>query len=160
MNAFVYISARELDVKDRRGRLEDKVVLITGGSEGIGAATARLFASEGARVVLSGRRLGPGQALVDRILKEGGDASFVQGDVAEEHDVRRMIEAALDRHGRLDCAVNNAGVEGQLGSILELEAAAWDRVMRVNLRGAFLCLKYQARAMRARGGGRSSTSGL
>src|SRR5881394_3144912 len=96
-----------------------KVALVTGGTSGIGKATAIAFAREGAKVVLSGRREKEGLAVVEEIKKAGGIAHFVQADVAKEADVKRLVEATLAKFGRLDVAFNNAGIE-MIGALTDI----------------------------------------
>jgi NAD(P)-dependent dehydrogenase (short-subunit alcohol dehydrogenase family) len=128
-----------------------KVALITGASSGIGRATARQLAEQGARVVVAARRREELESLVREIEQAGGRASAVQTDVAVASEVERMVAHALETYGRLDIAVNNAGIEGRFAPIVDLDEAEWDRVLDINLKGVFLCMKYQARAMLAAG---------
>src|SRR4051794_1629706 len=129
----------------------DKVALITGASSGIGRATAKLFAARGAKVALAARREEELVGLKKEIEACGGAASFVTTDVAIAKDVEAMVSHAIGKFGRLDYAVNNAGIEGQIASITELAEQEWDRVIDTNLKGAFLCLQHEARAMLAGG---------
>ena len=131
--------------------LVDKVALITGASSGIGRATAELFAARGAKVVLAARREAELAALKSEIEARGGTASLVVTDVAIAKDVEAMVAHAIGKFGRLDYAVNNAGIEGQIASITELAEQEWDRAIDTNLKGAFLCLQHEARAMLAGG---------
>jgi NAD(P)-dependent dehydrogenase (short-subunit alcohol dehydrogenase family) len=134
--------------------MQGKVALITGASSGIGAATAAEFAARGAAVMLAARRADELEAQV-RLLTEGGaQASAIVTDVSDAAAVERMVAHTIATFGSLDYAVNNAGIEGTFVSITELEEADWDRAIDVNLKGTFLCLKYEARAMlaAARGG--------
>lgn len=133
--------------------MNNKVALITGASSGIGLATARAFAERGVRVVLAARRDNEMAAIVDQIEENGGRASFVKTDVSVAEDVQQMVEHTVKTFGRLDYAVNNAGTEGELAPIADLPEEAWDRVLDTNLKGNFLCLKYEARAMLAGGKG-------
>jgi NAD(P)-dependent dehydrogenase (short-subunit alcohol dehydrogenase family) len=133
--------------------MKDKVALITGASSGIGRATAEAFAARGARVVLAARREDELAALANEIKDQGGSASFVVTDVSVAQDVERMVAHTIETFGRLDYAVNNAGIEGQFVSVAELPEEEWDRVLDVNLKGTFLCLKYEARGMLAGGHG-------
>ncbi|HKZ78181.1 MAG TPA: glucose 1-dehydrogenase [Pyrinomonadaceae bacterium] len=133
--------------------LKDRVALITGASSGIGWATAKAFAAKGTGVVLAARREDELVALVNEIKDQGGNASFVTTDVSVAQDVERMVAHTLETFGRLDYAVNNAGIEGQFASVVELPEEEWDRVLNINLKGTFLCLKYEARAMLAGGHG-------
>ncbi len=133
--------------------MKDKVALITGASSGIGRATAEAFAAKGAKVVLAARREGEMAALVTEIEARGGQASFVKTDVCLAGDVQRMIDHTLETFGRLDYAVNNAGIEGQFVAIGDLPEDEWDRVLDTNLKGTFLCMKYQSGAMLKAGHG-------
>ena len=135
------------------GRLPDKVALITGGGTGVGKACAILFAKEGAKVVIMARREATGQAVVDDICAAGGSAIFVRGDVSVAADCSRVVDHAVKHFGRLDIALNNAGVP-QLGTpIVDLPEEDWDSTIAINLKGVFLCLKYEIRAMLKNGGG-------
>ena len=133
--------------------MEDKVALITGASSGIGRATAEVFAARGAKVVLAARREEELAALQSEIEARGGSASSIVTDVAIAKDVEAMVAHAIGKFGRLDYAVNNAGIEGRIVSITELAEQEWDRVLDTNLKGAFLCLQHEARAMLASGRG-------
>src|ERR1039458_3367144 len=133
--------------------MNDKVALITGASSGIGRATGEAFAARGAKVVLAARREDELAALTREIEVRGGRASFVITDVAISKDVERMVAHTIETFGRLDYAVNNAGIEGKLAGITELTEQEWDRVLDTNLKGTFLCLQYEARAMLAGGHG-------
>jgi NAD(P)-dependent dehydrogenase (short-subunit alcohol dehydrogenase family) len=133
--------------------MNDKVVLITGASSGIGRATGEAFAARGTKVVLAARREPELATLTSEIESRGGRASFVVTNVAIAKDVERMVAHAIETFGRLDYAVNNAGIEGQLSGITDLPEEEWDRVLDINLKGNFLCLKYEARAMLAGGHG-------
>ncbi|HTX51061.1 MAG TPA: SDR family NAD(P)-dependent oxidoreductase, partial [Caulobacteraceae bacterium] len=130
-----------------------RVALVTGASSGIGRATALAFAAKGARIVVAARREDELAALVAEIAALGGTASAVKTDVALASEVERLVAQTVQAHGRLDYAVNNAGYEGLIAPILDLEEATWDQVLDVNLKGAFLCMKYEARAMLAGGRG-------
>lgn len=133
--------------------MENKVALITGASSGIGLATARAFAARGANVVLAARRDDELAEAVEQIRASDGKASFVKTDVSVAADAERMVAHAIETFGRLDYAVNNAGTEGEFANITDLSEEIWDRVLNTNLRGNFLCLKYEARAMLAAGNG-------
>jgi NAD(P)-dependent dehydrogenase (short-subunit alcohol dehydrogenase family) len=125
-------------------RFENKVVLVTGGNVGIGLATARAFAREGARVVISARRETEGVEAVKRIQAEGGVSSFFRGDVASEADVAATVAHAVSKFGHLDVVFNNAGVEGTVGPIATLSAADFDETFSVNVRGSWLVIKHAA----------------
>jgi NAD(P)-dependent dehydrogenase (short-subunit alcohol dehydrogenase family) len=133
--------------------MNDRVALITGASSGIGRSTAEAFAAEGARVVVAARREDELASLVTEIEGRGGKATAIKTDVSATKDVERMVAHAIESFGRLDFAVNNAAIEGQFTGITDLTEDAWDRVLDINLRGTFLCLKYEARAMLKCGNG-------
>jgi meso-butanediol dehydrogenase / (S,S)-butanediol dehydrogenase / diacetyl reductase len=133
-------------------RLEHKVCIITGGGSGIGRATSLLFADEGARLVVADKRAGHAQAVASECTAKGAEAIAVEANVANAADVKRMIEKTVERFGRLDVLVNNAGY-GIPGSVVETDEDAWDALMAVNVRGVFLCSKYAIPVMKANGGG-------
>ncbi len=123
-------------------KLGGKAALITGGTRGIGFATALRFLKEGARVAVSGRDPKHGEAAIGKLKDEGfRDVVFIQGDVSKSADARRMIQATLKHFGRLDVLVNNAGI-WSTGTAEETSEADWDRLLAVNLKGVFLCSKY------------------
>jgi len=134
-------------------RLADRVVLVTGASSGIGAAAARLFAKEGGKVVLAARRRERIDELAEELRREGHEAQAVVCDVLDEASVAATVDAAVAAFGRLDAALNNAGVGGVHKAVHELDLADFDRVVDTNLRGVFACIKHEARAMLATGGG-------
>jgi NAD(P)-dependent dehydrogenase (short-subunit alcohol dehydrogenase family) len=127
--------------------MNDRVALVTGASSGIGRATAEAFAAKGVRVVLAARRQDELASLVTQIEARGGKATAIKTDVSAAKDVERLVAHAIETFGRLDYAVNNAGIEGQWAGITELAEEEWDRVLDINLKGTFLCMKYEARAM-------------
>jgi NAD(P)-dependent dehydrogenase (short-subunit alcohol dehydrogenase family) len=133
-------------------RFTGKVVLVTGGTSGIGRATALAFANEGAKVVVSGRREKEGLAVVEEVGKAGGAAHFVRADVANEADVKRLVEETVAKFGRLDVAFNNAGVE-LLGPIAEVTEADYRRVFDINVWGVLTSMKYEIPALLESGGG-------
>jgi NAD(P)-dependent dehydrogenase (short-subunit alcohol dehydrogenase family) len=146
-----------------RGRVDGKVVLVTGAASGIGRATAIELAIEGARLVLCDvDAAGEDTARAARAL--GAEAAFVTADVARQADVDALVEHAVARHGRLDCAVNNAGIEGALRETAEYPEETFVRVIEVNLIGVWRCLRAEIPAMRRAGGGAivnlSSAAGL
>lgn len=127
--------------------MNGRVALITGASSGIGRATAEDFAAKGAKVVVAARREEELATLVTEIEARGGKATAVTADISETKDVKRMVAHAIETFGRLDYAVNNAGIEGRLSGVTDLDEEDWDTVLDINLRGAFLCLKYEAKAI-------------
>ena len=127
--------------------MEGRVALITGASSGIGRSTATAFSSRGASVVLAARRENELKQLMQEIEGSGGKASCVVTDVSIAADVERMVAHTIERFGRLDYAVNNAGYEGIVASITKLPEETWDRVMDINVKGTYLCMKYEAKAM-------------
>jgi NAD(P)-dependent dehydrogenase (short-subunit alcohol dehydrogenase family) len=137
-------------------RFADRVVLIPGGTSGIGLATARRFAAGGARVVVAGRRPEAGEQAVASLRDTGADARFVRADVAVAADVEHLVHSTVEAFGQLDVACNTAATdEGGLAPIADAEEADFDRQMAVNLKGTWLCLKYQLRQMLAQGRGGS-----
>ena len=132
------------------GRLDGKVAIITGGASGIGEGTVRLFASEGARVVIADIQDDLGEALAAQL---GGAVVYQHTDVSREEDIRASIERAAGEFGRLDVLFNNAGFGGAVGPIDEITAAEYDMTMSVLLRGVFLGIKYAAPIMKAQGAG-------
>ncbi|KAK3702297.1 hypothetical protein LTR37_015008 [Vermiconidia calcicola] len=124
-----------------------KVVLVTGGTSGIGKATAILLASQGWRVVLSGRRDEAGRAAVDEIRAQGGEATFAQNDITSEDSARKLVEQTVQLYGRLDGAVNNAGLAVDTGLLADLNTEGFEQMIRVNILGVFWCMKYQIKQM-------------
>ena len=143
---------------------ENKVALVTGGSSGIGRATALAFAREGAKVVVADVGTEGGEETVGMVKENGGDAAFLKVDVSRRDEVESMVARVLEIHGRLDCAFNAAGIEGPVGLGTDLSEEDWDRIIDINLKGVWLCMKYEVPAMLERGGGAivnvSSVSGL
>ena len=135
-------------------RLEGKVAIVTGATAGMGRAAAELFAQEGAKVVLCGRRESLGQEIVDVIKGRGGEATFVTADVAKAEDVKRVVDTAVSSYGKLDVLFNNAGIDySGYGETDKEPEDAWDHVIAVNLKGTFLGIKYAVPEMRKAGGG-------
>jgi NAD(P)-dependent dehydrogenase (short-subunit alcohol dehydrogenase family) len=122
-------------------------VLITGALAGIGRATAVAFAREGARLVVSGRHEDAGKELAAELAKLGAEVEFVRADVRHEDDVRALVDAAVERFGRLDIAVNNAGTEGQIGPIVDQTPESYAAVFDTNVLGVLLGLKHELRVM-------------
>ncbi len=134
-------------------QFENKVVLITGGTSGIGRATAIAFAKEGAKVVVSGRRKAEGIETVTYVEKVGGQGLFVQSDVSDEAQVKSLVDTVVKEFGRLDIAFNNAGIEGNLAPIAEQTAENYQKVFDINVKGVFLSMKHEIPAMLKTGGG-------
>ena len=146
-------------------RFEQKVALVTGGNAGIGRAVALAFAKEGARVVVSGRRLSQGNETVEMIQEAGGQAHFVQADVGNALDVKTMVSSCVAQYGGLDYAVNNAGIGGTpFVPAAAYEEEVWDKVINTNLKGVWLCMKEEIPELLKRGNGAivnmSSVAGL
>ncbi len=133
--------------------MTSSVVLITGALAGIGRATALAFAREGARVIVSGRRDDAGRKLADELRTLGAEAEFVRSDVRHEDDVRTLIDRAVERFGRLDVAVNNAGTEGQPGLLTEQSPESYAATFDTNVLGTLLSLKHELRVMTAQRSG-------
>src|SRR5215831_9199104 len=129
-----------------------KVALVTGGTSGIGKATAIAFARHGAKVVLSGRREKEGEAVVREIKKLGGEAAFVRADVAKDADVKKMVDFTVDKFGRLDIAFNNAGVEWK-GPLEQATEEEYRRVFDINVWGVLNSMRHEIPVMLKNGGG-------
>jgi NAD(P)-dependent dehydrogenase (short-subunit alcohol dehydrogenase family) len=135
------------------GQLTNKVAIITGASSGIGRATALLFAKEGAKLVVNGRRKPELDALVAEIRAAGGHAVACAGSVESEATAKATVNAAIEAYGRLDIAFNNAGVLGEAGASTGVSLAGWNEALAINLTGAFLSAKHQIPAMQKSGAG-------
>ena len=133
--------------------MSDQVVLITGALTGIGRSVAIIFAQEGARIVVSGRRDKEGQALVAELQQLGAEAIFVRTDVRKDEDVRNLADQTVKRFGRLDVAVNNAGTEGTPGPVTEQTAETYGATFDTNVLGTLLSMKHELRVMLAQGSG-------
>jgi NAD(P)-dependent dehydrogenase (short-subunit alcohol dehydrogenase family) len=133
--------------------LEGKSIVITGGSTGIGRASALRIAAEGAAVTLADVNEAAAADVVDTITAAGGRAHFLRTDVTRGDDVRAMIASAVDAYGRLDGALNNAGIEGTFANIAKMTEAEYDRTVAVDLKGVWLCVKYQVEQFLAQGSG-------
>lgn len=132
--------------------LDGKVVLVVGASAGIGADAARVFARDGASVMLVARSEAPLRAVADALIAEGLDAAWVTGDMSVAADAARFVDATVERFGRLDGAFNNAGLT-QAGRLDEVAEEDFDRIMAVNVKGVWLCMREELRVMRAQGTG-------
>ncbi|MDZ8240591.1 MAG: SDR family oxidoreductase [Nostoc sp. ChiQUE01a] len=133
--------------------LKDKVVLVTGGTSGIGRATAIAYAQQQAKVVVVGRRIDEGEETIRLIKEAGGEAIFVQADVTKEADVEAIVDKAVGVFGQLDIAFNNAGTVGENPSLIEQTEAEYDRIMNVNVKGVWLSMKYEIAQMLKQGSG-------
>ncbi len=146
------------------GLLKGKTAVVTGGGAGIGRATALTFAAEGAKVVVSDITIDGGNETVNLIEKAGGTALFVAADVSRADDVKSLMAKAVTAFGKIDCAVNNAGIEGQIAPFADQTEDNFDAIMRVNLKGTFLCMQAEIAAMLKTWGGAivnlSSIAGL
>ncbi len=146
------------------GQFEDKVALVTGAASGIGRASALAFAREGARVVVADLAVDGGEETVRMIESAGGAATFCQTDVSKAPDAEKLIEQAVNAYGRLDYAHNNAGVLGKAAPAADCSEEEWDRQIAVNLKGVWLCMRYEIPQMLKQGGGAivntSSAAGL
>lgn len=127
--------------------MNTRVVLITGGTTGIGRATALVFAREGAQVVVSGRRDEEGRKLMSELLEAGGKAEFIRADVRREEDIRDLIDKTVARFGQLDVAVNAAGTEGRPGPVTEQTAESYAATFDTNVLGTLLSMKHELRVM-------------
>lgn len=146
------------------GIVSGRIALVTGAAAGIGRATALKFAAEGAKVVVSDVVVPGGEETVAMIRANGGEALFVGADVSKTADVTALIAGTVAAYGRLDCACNNAGIEGVIAPFTEQTEENFDRIIAVNLKGTFLCLQAEIAQMLTQGGGAivnlSSVAGL
>ncbi len=133
--------------------MSDRVALVTGGSSGIGRATALVFAERGARVVVASRGQERGEQVVQAIRETGGDAVWIQTDVSQAEQVAALLQKTVETYGRLDYAFNNAGSGGRGGWIAEIEEQDWDATINGYLKSAWLCMKYEIPEMLKSGGG-------
>jgi NAD(P)-dependent dehydrogenase (short-subunit alcohol dehydrogenase family) len=136
-----------------RRLFEDKVALVTGAGSGIGRATAVAFANDGAKVVVADVVVQGGEETVKMIKDAGGQAMFIKADVSRWAEVEEMVQKTVAAYGRLDCACNNAGINGGAHTLTRCTEELWDRVMGINLKGVWLCMKYEVLQMRRQGGG-------
>lgn len=134
-------------------RFEGKVALVTGGGSGIGRATSLAFANEGATVVIDDINAEGGEETLRLIKSAGGEAIFVKADVSKSAEVEAMVQKAIETYGRIDCAFNNAGVGEPLKRVHKTSEDNWDRVMATNLKGVYLCMKYELPHMAKQGKG-------
>ena len=145
-------------------RVKGKVVIVTGAASGIGRASAVSFASEGATVIVADSASEGGQGTVGMIKEAGGDALFVKTDVSKAAEVETLVNKAVQIYGHLDCAHNNAGIAGTMAATADCTEENWDRIVSINLKGVWLCMKYELREMAKQGRGAivntSATAGL
>jgi NAD(P)-dependent dehydrogenase (short-subunit alcohol dehydrogenase family) len=134
-------------------RFKGKVAIVTGATSGIGEATARALAREGASVVIAGRRASLGEGVTAELRAKGLEATFVATDVRASESIACMVEKTVRHYGRLDVAVNNAGVGGAYLPIAQYPTDTWDEVIAVNLKGVWLCMKYEIPELLRNGGG-------
>ncbi|MFC6766626.1 SDR family NAD(P)-dependent oxidoreductase [Natrinema soli] len=144
--------------------IDGKTALVTGAGSGIGRASAERFAADGANVVVADIAAETGRETVDLIEDAGGDATFVEVDVADFESVERMVDVAVDTYGTLDFAHNNAGILTGFAGVTDIEEAQWDKLLDINLKGVWACLKAELPVMEAQGSGAivntASESGL
>lgn len=145
---------------DTNGRFAGKIVLITGATSGIGEATAYAFAREGAKVFFCGRREQLGREVEAKIKNFGGEAAYLKADVRVETEVKNFVDAGVKKYGKLDIAFNNAGVEAPPKSINELTLDEWENVMRTNISGVFLSMKYEIPHLLKNGGAIVNTASV
>lgn len=135
------------------GSLENKIALVTGGASGIGRSSCQLFARERAKVVVVDVQVEMGEETVRLVKDAGGEAMFIKCDVSKSSDVEAMINQCVKAYGRLDCAVNNAAILGEMGKVHECTEENFNRIMAINLKGIWLCLKYEIPQMLKQGSG-------
>ena len=144
--------------------LENKVALVTGGTSGIGKATAIAFGNAGAKVVFSGRREEEGENTANSMRQSGAECLFVRSDVSSESDIKALIQKTVESYGRMDCAFNNAGIDSPTKPLHEQSIEDFDKLMAINVRGLFLCMKFEIQQMLTQGAGviinNSSMGGL
>ena len=133
--------------------LNGKVILVTGATSGLGYASAQSLAKQGAKVVLAGRREDNGKALEKAIIEDGGEAYFVKTDVEDKLQIKALVDAAIAKYGRLDCAVNNAGIAQPYIPLHEVDDDFMDKIVNINLKSVFYCMKYEIAEMLKVGGG-------
>lgn len=133
--------------------LKDKIGIITGGNSGIGEATAKRCAEEGAKLVIAARRADKLDKVVEEIRSMGGEAYAYSCDVCDEDQVKALVAFTVEKFGRLDFAFNNAGANGVFAPITDIDSSVWDSVMKVNVYGVYYCLKHEIAAMKKTGGG-------
>ncbi len=133
--------------------LANKIALITGGAVGIGRAAALIFAREGAKIVIADILTAEGEQTAQLVRQNGGEARFIQCDVTQASEVAALVQETVKAYGRLDCAFNNAGIEGAFAATADCPEDNWDRIIAVDLKGVWLCLKYEIQQMLTQGKG-------
>jgi len=133
--------------------MKNKTVIITGAASGIGKATAELFAKQGANIVVSDIQVAEGEKVVKEIISSGGKASFFKTDVSNPEEMEALVNFTVKTYGKIDVAVNNAGIGGELNPITDLSIEGWQKVISINLSSLFYGMKYQIQAMLKSGGG-------
>ena len=145
-------------------RMKDKIALITGGSSGIGCAASKLFSREGAKVIIADINVEGGEETVQNINDEGGEAHFIKTDVSKSAEVEVLVKKIIEMYNRLDCAYNNAGILGDVVSTVDHTEESWNRTIETNLKGTWLCMKYEIPQMLEQGSGSivntTATTGL
>jgi NAD(P)-dependent dehydrogenase (short-subunit alcohol dehydrogenase family) len=146
------------------GELEGKIALVTGAGSGIGRESALAFGASGAQVMVSDVVVEGGEETVGQIKAAGGEARFMRADVSQRAEVEALIRQTVEIYGRVDCAHNNAGIEGDMAPTADCTETNWDRTIAINLKGVWLCMKYEIPQMLDQGGGvivnTSSVAGL
>lgn len=137
------------------GKLDGKVAIITGAAMGMGAATAEVFAQEGAKVIIADFNEEKGRAQTEKIKNAGGEVTFYKVDISQEEQVKSLVEFTVKTYGRLDVAINNAALTPDDKPIADFDLNYWNRLLAVDLTGVALCMKYEIRQMIAQGGGGS-----
>jgi NAD(P)-dependent dehydrogenase (short-subunit alcohol dehydrogenase family) len=134
-------------------QLKGKIALVTGGSSGIGRATAQVFSREGAKVVVADTNVEGGEETVQSISDAGGEARFIKTDVSRSTEVEALIDETIKSYGRLDCACHSAAIMGEMVSVVDYTEKTWDLVLDINLKGTWLCMKHEIPQMLKQGGG-------
>jgi NAD(P)-dependent dehydrogenase (short-subunit alcohol dehydrogenase family) len=132
---------------------QNRVAIVTGGGSGIGEATAKLYASNGAKVVVSDVNETHGKAVAQKIIQDGGEAIFVKADVSTPADCEKLVNETFKTYGQLDIAFNNAGIGGESNPVADMSIEGWDHIIAVNLSSVFYCMKYEIAAMLKKGKG-------
>lgn len=150
---FIVNNHQEIIIMASSKRFEGKTAFITGAASGIGRATAVAFAAEGARVVVTDRDEAALQETAEHVKTAGAEVLAITCDVSKPEEIQAAIAQAVKTFGRIDCAFNNAGVENKATPLHEIELQEWDRILNINLRGTFVCMKHEIAQMVRQGGG-------